>query len=931
MSNPEDKSHGRAGADESGHGWQYVFEGLGDQSAIYGNGTSIIYHQHFNISLLEGKNRKMGIPPSVGQFLQKYGGPESWVQEPNDGNIFKWLTTQPNQVPLNFSQYQRNLIIQVSKGTGKWILNSEEFLEWKEASNSSRILCMRGVLGSGKTILLSLIVDYIEKQIQIEDEAACIYFFFQAEKHAVPLARIWATLLTQLLSANSSNIASALKRKFTDPFKRSAALNSSEYFDLFRAQVATVKTVYLVIDALDSCQNAPQEATLKGFLKALVDLPDNVRILFTSRDNYIGKDIGPNLELSITPREADVSAYVKNRIADDWRLKRVLSKAEHQEEIIKGITTRAISSKMFLSAKLHMDHLSKQEPSFFDLMHALTHLPDSGLGVFKALTKQIAQKMTTNKGNGNFLLTKHILLWVSHAKVDINIEQIQDSFAIQKSEGECYEDHRPAKELVMRDCTGLVKREKGTFGLIHESFKQHLLQYEIVPRDADFEIGRTCLYFLINTCKEKESSPLLQYAARYWWAHLKTKAQVFDENTGSLVMRLLTDGPSLTRAFVAMEEVEGGAFNGMTGWHAAIHFDFLSWAESLPPNIDVDARCSDGQTALHWAVRYGRQKFVELLIRKSANPNLRDQAGDTPLHKALMGPAADNVAIVKVLIERGAQLDIRNGKGVSPIETAILYGPTSIAKLMIESQDDVNAEISEDWTMLRYVFSRGQEILKMVDQGNLQKKHEGWYQLQDAVKDHVNILTELLLERGADLNRPSSENGWTPLIFAASQGDVSLIRRLLAREPGPAKVDLQDREGRSPLWWAMRYNMTSAIQLLSQHTANMSVPTDSGYSSVGSKLDPIHDVLEGDPQDIDDSITIYSNDSSLSSEMKEDYISELAKDLFDKLRSETINEDLIDQIYKVLPGLLKSFALKLGHGAPQIHRDVMFFVHKYRR
>lgn len=62
-----------------------------------------------------------------------------------DVNIFKWLTTQPNQVPLDFTPYQDNLIIQLSKGTGKWILNSEEFLEWKEVSNTSRILWMQGI------------------------------------------------------------------------------------------------------------------------------------------------------------------------------------------------------------------------------------------------------------------------------------------------------------------------------------------------------------------------------------------------------------------------------------------------------------------------------------------------------------------------------------------------------------------------------------------------------------------------------------------------------------------------------------------------------------------------------------------------------------------------------------------------------------------
>ncbi|KAK4084332.1 uncharacterized protein Triagg1_812 [Trichoderma aggressivum f. europaeum] len=786
-------------ANNSGHGSQYISEGIGDQNAVYGNGTMVKYNQHFNISLLNGKNGKMGIPPSVGQFFQRFGGPESWAQEPTDGNILKWLTTQPNQVPLNFSQYQRNLIIQLSKGTGKWILNSEEFLEWKEASSSSRILWMQGI----------------------------------PEKHAVPLRRIWATLLTQLLSANPSNITSALKEKFTDPFRRSAALDSSEYFDLFKAQVATVKTVYLIIDALDSCQNAPREATLKGFQKALVDLPDNVRILFTSRDNYIGKDVGAHRELSITPREADVLTYVKNRIADDGRLRSVLSKAEHQEEIIKGVTTRAMSSKMFLSAKLHMDHLSKQGTTFFDIMQALEHLPDSALGAFKALTKQIAQRVKTNKGNGELLLTKHILLWVSHAKVDMNIKQIQDSFAIKKSEGGCYENHRPAKELVMRACTGLVKTEKGTFGLVHKSIKKHLLQFEIISNDADLEIGKTCLYFLINTCKEKENSPLLQYAAKCWWAHLNSKDQVFDENTDSLVMRLLRDGPNLTRAFEAMEEAEGGAFSGMTGWHAAIHFDLLSWAERLPPNIDVNAQCSDGQTALHWAVRYGRRKFVELLIHKSANLNLCDQAGDTPLHKALVGPAADNVAIVKALIKRGARLDIQNGKGVSPLERVIQYGPPSIAKLMIESKEDVNTEIFVDWTLLRYVF----EMSGVVGQGSPETKYGEWTQLQVAVTDHVHTLTELLLERGVDLNRPSTKDGWTPLVFAASKGNLFLMRQLLNRKPDPARVDLKDREKKTSLWWATHHGMTDAVQLLVAHGANVG-------EACGDGSTPLHEAVK---------------------------------------------------------------------------------------
>jgi hypothetical protein len=151
--------------------------------------------------------------------------------------------------------------------------------------------------------------------------------------------------LTQLLKP-SSNIAGELKAKFNDPFKRSAALDALEYFDLFKAQAAAFKTVYLFIDALDSCQNAPREMTLKSVQKALGELQDNVRVLFTSRDSYIGKEIGAHRKLFITPKETDVMAYIRKRIIEDTTLRSMLARPENRDEIIRGVTTKTMSSNM---------------------------------------------------------------------------------------------------------------------------------------------------------------------------------------------------------------------------------------------------------------------------------------------------------------------------------------------------------------------------------------------------------------------------------------------------------------------------------------------------------------------------------------------------------------------------------------------------------
>lgn len=111
----------------------------------------------------------------------------------------------------------------------------------------------------------------------------------------------------------------------------------------------------------------------------------------------------------------------------------------------------------------------------------------------------------------------------------------------------------------------------------------------------------------------------------------------------------------------------------------------------------------------------------------------------------------------------------------------------------------------------------------------------------------------------------------------------------------------------------------------------MQLPTDSGYSSTALKAEPAHSVQEGDLTDANDDRTIYSDASNLSESRKESYISQMADDLFSKTLSEEVDEEVIERIFEILPKLLKSFALKFGHNALQMHRDVMFFAHRYRR
>ncbi|KAI2602602.1 ankyrin repeat-containing domain protein [Hypoxylon sp. NC1633] len=755
------RSHININAENKGPGSQYIHDGYGDMNMV----TDI------------GQVNKIG-----SQYNSK---PTSLPLRRVD--IIAWLMHQPTQTPLNFHSHHNELLRQVAQGTGEWILHTDEDSYHSEFR----------IKGSGA-------------------DAACVYFYFQEkEEIGISSARIWATLLIQLIRA-SGELKGELKAKFETSLQGSTRLYSDEYLELFKARAATIKTVYLFIDALDSCQNSPEEDTQRKMRKALESLPDNIRILITSRDDSVGVGVGASKKLLITPKQQDVETYVRKRIEDNTLLS-ARGNEQYRNDVIHKVTAITLSSKMFLLARLHMDNLSKQG-TLSDIKKALDDLPDSEFKIFDTSARQIAQKIKPEGNDFNSCLTRHILTWVIHAKVDLTAEQICDSFAVQRSKGQRYQEHRPEKKHLMPVCKGLVimDQDNETLKLVHKSVQTHLERYRIIPENASLEIGKTCLScLLIDTSDQKDEYPLLKYAAKYWWAHLGRQGQKLDPEAESLTLEFLRDSYKLTRAFKAIELDDSVTFENMTGLHAVVYFDLMFWAERLlETDIDINAQCSDGQTALHWAVRYGRCELTELFINKSANPNIHDSLKDTPLHKALMGEnekstfhlaitsTDNNINIAKALVKGKARLDIKNRKGLSPMLSAIRYGPTPIAKIMVENQDDVDAEIFDGWTSLRHVFN------------HFQGSTEGWA--------HARCLTDLLLERGVNLNRPSVDGGWTPLIHAAKFGDTSKLKRLLMRQPNPADVHLPDQEGKT-----VKQRDSEMVRVLIKLGANVNTKTES--------------------------------------------------------------------------------------------------------
>ncbi|KAK5213936.1 hypothetical protein LTR41_000128 [Exophiala xenobiotica] len=106
--------------------------------------------------------------------------------------------------------------------------------------------------------------------------------------------------------------------------------------------------------------------------------------------------------------------------------------------------------------------------------------------------------------------------------------------------------------------------------------------------------------------------------------------------------------------------------------------------------------------------------------------------------------------------------------------------------------------------------------------------------------------------------------------------------------------------------------------------------TDSGDVSVPKNEFDRHGSLG--PVESDDALTEYSDASSIADTKRNAYICELADDLYGKVDIGAQTRNRVNQICEDLPSLLKVFALRIGHGgSTQMHRDVMYFVHRHHR
>jgi ankyrin repeat protein len=197
---------------------------------------------------------------------------------------------------------------------------------------------------------------------------------------------------------------------------------------------------------------------------------------------------------------------------------------------------------------------------------------------------------------------------------------------------------------------------------------------------------------------------------------------------------------------------------------AVKHQDGRAVRALLQQKKDVNAPEPDGTTALHWAAHQNDLETVSLLLKAGARVNATTSQGITPLALACENGSA---AIVAVLLDRGADVNLSDAAGQTPLMIAARTGNPDVVKSLLAHGARVNAVTRE----------LGQSAL-------------AW-----AISERHRQIVKTLIEAGADVIKGSTR-GFTPLMFAAQQGDVETGRLLV---DAGAPVNQTALDGTHPL------------------------------------------------------------------------------------------------------------------------------------
>ena len=209
----------------------------------------------------------------------------------------------------------------------------------------------------------------------------------------------------------------------------------------------------------------------------------------------------------------------------------------------------------------------------------------------------------------------------------------------------------------------------------------------------------------------------------------------------------------------------------------------------------VSSRSSDFPTAM--MMRGGGFRVVLAVPVQSAEVSIRSRI--SPQDSATINEYAKEGDLAGIIrrIQRGENVNERDGNGAVPLMWAVSGGHQAVVKWLVDNGADMNA-----------------------------KDNDGKMAVQIAADIGANDSITYLLGHGADVNARDNE-GLTPLMLAVYKGHVGAVKILT---DNGAEVDVRDPDGHTPLFAASTLGYLDIVNILKEKGSDVNTRNPDGIT-----------------------------------------------------------------------------------------------------
>ncbi|KIX08660.1 uncharacterized protein Z518_03317 [Rhinocladiella mackenziei CBS 650.93] len=695
--------------------------------------------------------------------------------------------------------------------TGQWLLNGQQFADWKNSTTS--LMWLHGSAGCGKTILSAASLHHILNYKESHPDTTVSYFYFDFKDVEKQCSRMAIRSLLFQCALQGSDVIQDLERLYQkcDNGRQQPAEDVTQ--SLFRKAAACPGQKYVILDALDECTDRED---LLLFVCELMKLkPRDLHVLATSRrEKDIEDGLSPiathNINIQSALVDADIHIYIHDRMATDTKLKK------WPDSVRNEITTTLMEKAggMFRWVYCQLESI-RQCVKLSALRKALSSLP-------KNLDETYNRILQSLESTGQLQDAISALQWLCFSSRPLNLAEIVEILAIGTADqgGFFPEERLPDPTDVMVVCSSLISLDpinndnnnadswdgskedarRIQIQLSHFSVKEFLLSSRCAfdlnfrPQICHLAIAEGCLHYLLHLCQNAplteeliEQYPLSLYAAKEWWQHTQNTGNTISDALSDLASGLLTNEDTALLSWRQLYDIDnpwGGPYLWLKTSDIAQPLYYAATigvpeicVRILQRNVDVNDQGGQYGHALQAASSRGHEKVVKMLVDAGADVNAQGGYYGSALQAASF---CGYEKVVKVLVDAGTDVNAQGGYYGSALQAASESRQQMVVKMLVDAGADVNARGGRYGNALQAASSRGHEtVVKMlVDAGadvNAQGGRHG-NPLEAASEGGYDKVVKILIDAGANVN---TQEGYGNALYTASESGYEKVVEIL--------------------------------------------------------------------------------------------------------------------------------------------------------